>query len=125
MRIENQVCSLELAKRLKELGVKQESSLFWTERWMPHQTQDWLLDLNRHGNQIAAFTVAELGEMIPEKINFREPYLVELPTRVGDGWVYELPIVAPPTLEVTTASTEADARAKMLVYLLETKLVTV
>lgn len=31
MNLENQVCSLELAKRLKELGVKQDNILFWCE----------------------------------------------------------------------------------------------
>jgi hypothetical protein len=29
MNLEQQVCSLELAKRLKELGVKQDSFFFW------------------------------------------------------------------------------------------------
>jgi hypothetical protein len=29
MKIEEQVCSLELAKRLKKLGVKQQSALYW------------------------------------------------------------------------------------------------
>ena len=31
MKIESQVCSLELAKKLKELGVKQESLYYWCE----------------------------------------------------------------------------------------------
>lgn len=29
MKIEDQACSLELAKKLKELGVKQESAFYW------------------------------------------------------------------------------------------------
>jgi hypothetical protein len=35
MTLEQQVCSLELAKRLKELGVTQESYLYWTEKEYP------------------------------------------------------------------------------------------
>ena len=30
MKLEQQVCSLELAQKLKELGVKQESLFYWT-----------------------------------------------------------------------------------------------
>lgn len=30
MKIENQVCSIELAKKLKDLGAKQESMYYWT-----------------------------------------------------------------------------------------------
>ena len=31
MKLEKQVVSMEIAKRLKELGVKQESEYFWVE----------------------------------------------------------------------------------------------
>jgi hypothetical protein len=31
MKLEDQVCSLELAKRLQELGVKRESLFYWHE----------------------------------------------------------------------------------------------
>jgi hypothetical protein len=32
MKLEQQVCSLQLANKLKELGVKQESLCFWVKR---------------------------------------------------------------------------------------------
>ena len=32
MKLENQVVSLEIAKSLKELGVKQESLFYWVSR---------------------------------------------------------------------------------------------
>lgn len=65
MKLGDQVCSMELAKRLKELGVKQESVFFWdTEvRW---DRQTPYLRLNQFdaptNDQVAAFTVAELLE---------------------------------------------------------------
>jgi len=33
MKLEDQVCSLELAKRLKDLGMKQESLWYWIPNW--------------------------------------------------------------------------------------------
>lgn len=33
MKLENQVCSLELARKLKGLGAKQEGKYFWNEYW--------------------------------------------------------------------------------------------
>src|SRR5690348_16233353 len=70
MTIENQVCSLELAKRLKELSVKQESIFMWFTHpkpadltWGRDCTVSTLSSISEH--HISAFTVAELGEMLP------------------------------------------------------------
>lgn len=68
LAIEQQVCSLELAKRLKELGVKQESYFYWKE---DAPDQDAYL-IERNSRYFAskgvilgsAFTVAELGEFL-------------------------------------------------------------
>ena len=110
MKLENQVCSLELAKKLKELGVKQESYFYWQE----FEGQVALRSAYR-GNELprddrySAFTVAELGEMLPmiytpvKDINgFKEKWL----------WVNN-------KAEKHWENTEADARAKILIYLLE------
>lgn len=66
MRLEQQVVSLELAKKLKELGVGQESVFCWYRRseyfkWTLHE---WDFK-TEPGDYFAAFTVAELGEMLP------------------------------------------------------------
>jgi hypothetical protein len=73
----NQVSSLELATRLKEFGVKQESLFYWillgNERWeIGLKTKiDYSLisgqqlALYHAENNISAFTIAELGEMLP------------------------------------------------------------
>ena len=69
MELEKQVCSLELAKRLKTLGVKQESVFYWVANaghsdiyklyhrpnWKRPVSQYWL-----EGAYFSAFTVAEL-----------------------------------------------------------------
>lgn len=54
MKLEDQVCSLELAKRLKELGVKQNSALVWYKDNEIRRRGEML------GTYLAAFTVAEL-----------------------------------------------------------------
>jgi hypothetical protein len=67
MDLEKQVCSLELAKKLKELGVKQESLFRWE---MYHAgdrfvlTTDTRREPNEYNEEYAAFTVAELLSLI-------------------------------------------------------------
>lgn len=143
MTLEQQVTSLELSKRLKELGVKQESYFVWANYigQPPNFESSWTLypsDSEDWGNQearehIAAFTVAELGEMLPGELDGGVWYWHECSPRGSvknwlewfededgdkkqlDGQSHEWLI---------SAHTEADARAKMLVYLLENKLIT-
>ena len=71
MPLEKQVSSLEPSKHLKELGVKQESHFYWNRptNLAPHQivsgTFTWKTD--DEDGRVSAFTVAELGEMLPER----------------------------------------------------------
>lgn len=126
MELEKQVCSLGLAKKLKELGVKQESWFWWNHVLEEDDADEWMLDDFNHGNGISAFTVAELGEMLPESF-FTKKHL-------GSGtkkWHWQ----AYSTFEEghingellycqgCLSDTEADARAKMLIHLLENKLI--
>lgn len=72
MRLEDQVVSLENAKKLKELGVKQESFCAWFQH-THNDCQDWEIRINTQQsmvlilgeNEYAAFTVAELGKILP------------------------------------------------------------
>src|SRR5215470_19529204 len=66
MPLEQQVCSYELAKRLAELGVRQESVFWWVNKKVTY-TGGRASHAPRHG-EIAAFTVAELGEMLPDEV---------------------------------------------------------
>jgi len=81
VNLENQVCSLELSKRLKELGIKQESLFYWIEDYELYSDEPQLLyapteqfsngngeldwPRNNPENCHSAFTVAELGELLP------------------------------------------------------------
>ena len=124
MKLENQVCGLDLAKRLKELGVKQESLFWWVDAYENYKitseayNEDWVVRSEKNGfsnisddKKCSAFTVAELGEMLPENVCWRD-------YRKGYGkWGFNWGDFR------AEADTEANARAKMLVYLLENKLI--
>lgn len=143
MKLENQVTPIEMAKKLKDLGVTQESQCYWSKNLLvesgfsvydrsqlrtyedPH-----LMDKSKY---FAAFSCAELGEMLPDEsingISMTEKdeicysrngneFYVCLRNKYGDA-----PLIDGNSLDVYT--TEASARAAMLIHLLENKLITV
>lgn len=81
MNIEQQVCTLEQAKRLKELGVKQESNFYYNNGavWYLYDVTDWGMQtqfyeeclnderLPERDDIISAFTVVELLELLPPR----------------------------------------------------------
>ena len=122
MKLEQQVVSLELAKRLKELGVKQNSAFWWQE--LQNGKGHLIIDTTDSFSHVcfSAFSVAELGEMLPKKYfpsfdflgSGKNKYRVICHVNTKKyGWHHEK----------KCADTEADARAKMLIYLLENKLI--
>lgn len=133
MNLEQQVCSLDLAKRLKELGVKQEGYFVW------EGADEFGYVVKRRadsGSNVSAFTVAELGEMLPKHLLLADDgganrYISithgKAPFNDNRTWyVYYDQINEPCDYKIgQEAITEADARAKMLIYLLENKLITV
>lgn len=74
MELEDQICSLELSKRLKKFGVKQESLMYFIDMnnavnivFKPLLT-DGFLDKFDYSIIYSAFTVAELLELLPHMI---------------------------------------------------------
>jgi hypothetical protein len=132
MKLEQQVCSLDLAKRLKELGVKQESYAFWNAR--PNDPPVVLagyelgafnsLNTPKRSRIASAFTVAELGEIMK---NLDGIYITSnFDSDEGLVWVCQINYWRNERTigQTESADTEADARAKMLCYLLKNKLIT-
>lgn len=131
MKLEDQVVSLELAKRLKELGVKQESVFHWNEYDTDDEGGEFKLDYMKFNipayETYSAFTVAELGEMLPSNIGgdwwldvWKSDdlwYVAYTEEREGGGHNFLSDFLA-------SSTTEADARAKILVYLIENNLIT-
>jgi len=132
MNIKDQVCSLESAKRLYDLGIKQDSLFYWMHNKANVQpdevqfyknTASWKsrgkVESSGVIEYISAFTVAELGEMLPEMID-KLQILTWKKT-----WRGSMTYFCEHRDTVFSADTEAEARAKMLIYLLENKLVAV
>lgn len=139
MKLENQVVSLELAKKMKELGFKQES--FWKhclfigkklkiKEWhisppvgyskikLPSgKTHNYIIEEN-----CSAYTVAELGDMLPEVICHKDNKnsFLEI-CKIREEWHIEY--VKDGIIVFKKKGTEADARAKMLIYLKENNLI--
>jgi len=119
MELPQQVVSLELSKRLKELGVKQESYFAWIEGdiWNKTDQSEYETPFTPPRTEwISAFTVAELGEII---WSMSELYRVHVNSRT----TISCGIVESGMWKHFDADTEADAKAKMLVYLKENKLI--
>lgn len=130
MKLENQVCSLEFAKKLKELGVKQESLWWWQYPIKDEDTEGYenILSNERAETIVgasyyklvytdcSAFTVAELGEML----NFG---MTKSMAMAKGGWKcdYELVSTKRDRWVTQEADTEVNARAKMLIWLIENK----
>lgn len=70
MKIENHVTSLELSKRLKELGVKQDSYFNWIRDLKSDFRVYHIIfpEFTKDKEKYSAFTASELGEMLPKKI---------------------------------------------------------
>ena len=129
--MENHVTNLALSKKLKELGVKQESEFYWLLN--PTPSKDfWLGDKDMFEERkpylqdfYPAFLASELGEILPEKI----------PKKSGQGydilqiWAkfnieYHTTFEPPNVRIMNNGESEADIRAKMLIHLIESKLIT-
>ena len=147
MKIEDQVTNLELSKKLKELEVPQNSSFYWRKYSLTKEPCLYflgdikVLDKNKVGLAVlsgklefeySAFSVAELGEMLPKELYI--PYkgnsgkkrkYPQYPHCFFGGEEYFLVnYTGGNSREFLTqqGDTEANARAQMLVYLIEHKL---
>jgi len=135
MKIEDQVCSLELAKKLKELGVGQESLFHWEDCPNPKKyghseweiKNEWDTHFVNSGWGPAAFTVAELGEMLPYQIgevDKDDEGWMQCWKDENGLWAYQIIMVGIALKHIVRDKNEADARAKMLIHLIENKLIT-
>jgi len=145
MKLENQVINLELSKRLKELGVKQESLWYWVEegKWKEDRIAGPYREKTNSGRFVlqrkdkfgtgwkhySAFTCAELGEMLPTYLNIGNITYILTINRWDNENRWQISYLGgiandePAFEENIDDLIEANARTKMLIYLKEKKLI--
>ena len=115
----NGACDLEYAKRLKELGVKQESLWWWScvnhKNWFISRSATGILD-------VSAFTAGELLEGLPNYLEKGDWNLTIQVTDVGYMVSYQNGFGECYKGESFCKLSLSNALAKMLIYLLENKL---
>jgi hypothetical protein len=119
MNKKEQVVSLKINKELKDLGIEQNSLFYWWES----DIDGWKLLYDPgtifRNEGYSAFTVAELGEMLPfnytalKHISMERWFRVEL---FMGGYARSIDI---------GAKTEADARGKMIIHLIKEGIIKV
>ncbi len=120
MKIEDQVCSLELSKRLKELDVEQDSLFVWTSHGVLYNEKiPAIVRID-----CSAFTVAEIGKMLPGIVEIKNRLFYISMDYCKYPYYRDMPL----TEEIFSGmdnsnDSEADARAKMLIYLIENELI--
>jgi len=132
MKLENQVVSLELAQKMKELGFEQDSLFYWKEQMTGSdvaiiQAENPADD--DYKNFYSAYTVAELGEMLPSTVYTRTYLSKNHPTNEENkDYIEEMKqnnwyaIHYEDNMDLLQGyKTEADARATILIYLKEKK----
>ena len=131
MELKDQVSSLELSKKLKELGVKQDSLYWWTpfnsekddgkySIWTcPHADDKDPYKVN--DKCFSAFTSSELSMLLPDNCS---PYRED--GKWKSAFVLSDQELGKKTFgfQVTDFEShkEVDTKAKMLIYILENKL---
>jgi hypothetical protein len=139
MKLKDQVVSFGFARELKKEGVKENSEWVWSynytfERWELRVSSGIFFRESEKYESIATFTVAELGEMLPFNCHsYKDKF---------DGWQCEMPLESSESEIIgdtlwgqiararqccvsKEAKTEADARAKMLIYLIKERIIKV
>jgi len=137
MNLEEICLSVKLAKKLKELNVSQESILYWlcnlcSDKW--YLSMGGGFNKHYHNESLSAFTSEELNTYLPFSIEIdgKDHFLTchmgtvkgRKSTWIGYHWHDE--DVGLDIIKVDfDASKEVDAKAKMLIYLIDQGVVNI
>jgi len=133
MNLESQVCSLKLARRLKELNVKQDSLFYWFDMEIHkylfckyYEQYSKFVDLDIKDG-FSAFSIAELGEILPDSLCIKGEhpnFFIAKGTQEENKFTVGYSTMETSITPFFTEYNEANARAKTLIYLIENQLFT-
>lgn len=138
MELKQQVCTIEQAIKLAKLGISQTGAFEHIKR----NNKDWSIRLRPYIDTAdfkllySAFTVAELGLILPAELPAEGEHIKMLllqcqkPWQENDKWLVgyleiNTDLDSEAWIYTINGMTEAQARAEMVIYLLENKLITV
>ena len=119
MKLEQKVCSLELSKKLKELGIRQDSTFSWAKNVDGNfyaESKEWKLIFNEdagvsYTDSFSAFLSCELGEMLRPHLNLIKEYI---PSGVENKALF---------FDFLSPLPNIKTLAKILIYLLESNII--
>lgn len=118
--IKTHVTNLELSRRLKELGVPQNSLFCWTDK---NEVEFLPSEIRNSNICIAAFLASELEIIIPEKIIISLDRIYEHPIKYfKEGDLYRAEAEG---YCIFRNDNTSNCRANLLVYLIENGIVKV
>lgn len=125
MKLEDQVCSLELSKRLKELGVQQNSLFYWY--YTGYDLHEHFLQIGKNYDgdaspRYSAFTVPELLELLPSFIN---DWILSIDKYPSEYEVKYCDKKDEKRLEIEFDKNLVNACARILIRLLKNELITI
>jgi hypothetical protein len=149
MKLENQYATIDQCKRLKELGIIQEGQFSWVYSNSESNHELYFnkvvaIDLLAQANLdnklwqriinegiFSAWSVAELGELLPDKFQYQlsECFVDSVKfckehrwiAGIHTVWAHNNPVVAK---KYFPGNNEAQIRAEVLIYLIETHHIT-
>ena len=127
------VTSLALSKRLKELGVKQESMFYWNilngKPELEGGRAIYETDGKRFGKEVisySAFLAEELGELLPDMIDKDNDlywFIIERYNKKFKKWVLSYKGLWGKRLKVVVSESLSEGMALMVIYLKEQNLI--
>ncbi len=128
MQLSNQCCTVSQGKRLTELGVNAPSYFIHHVQNVANLIQESWVHIKADAETYPAYTVAELGAMLPAVIpyNKKDCFLSFNRSVSGNIWYCNIEDIRNPKLPLfeISGNTLAECTASALIHLLESKLIT-